>query len=175
MEHLDELNRRVKLLDGRTYLAGGGIYLPKLPGRSLEGLFLPKGLLVSEIISPKKIAYAYAQDREVQKIRINDRVRIRVPDALEDHYGRVTAIDAVPAKLRNSALLQQFGGPVPVYIDEKKAGEYTSVLPLYRIVISFDEQPELQIGRTLKVEIIHEERLYDSLKRYLISVFRKEF
>ena len=175
LEHLDELNRRVKLLDGRTYLAGGGIYLPKLPGRSLEGLFLPKGLLVSEIISPKKIAYAYAQDREVQKIRINDRVRIRVPDVLEDHYGRVTAIDAVPAKLRNSALLQQFGGPVPVYIDEKKAGEYTSVLPLYRIVISFDEQPELQIGRTLKVEIIHEERLYDSLKRYLISVFRKEF
>lgn len=175
LENLDELNRRIKLLDSKVTVPGGGIYLPRIPGRSRKGLFLPKGAIVSEIISPQKIVYAYAQDREVQKIRIDDRVRIRVSDALEEHYGRVVEIDTVPAKLRNSPLLQQFGGPVPVYIDEKKAGEYTSVLPLYRIVIHFDEQPALQMGRTLKVEVIHEERLYDSMKRYLISVFRKEF
>ncbi len=152
-----------------------GIFIPKLPGKVSAGMFLPKGALVAEIISGGKMVYAYTNDRDVPKLKIGERVRIRVYDSLNDYYGTISAINAVPAKLKNSALLQQFGGPIPVYIDEHKAGEYISVLSLYRIEIQFDHQPDIQTGRTLMVEVIHSERLYDTLKQYILSVIRKEF
>ncbi len=152
-----------------------GIFIPRLPGRVSAGMFLPKGALVAEIVSEEKMVYAYADDRDVPKLKIGERVRLRVHDSLTDYYGTISAVNAVPAKLKNSPLLQQFGGPIPVYIDEHRAGEYTSVLPLYRIEIQFDHQPEIQTGRTLMVEVIHTERLYDTLKQYILSVIRKEF
>lgn len=171
--NLDELRRRREFLSLDS--PGNGIFIPKLRGQVSAGMYLPKGALIGEIVSRPKMVYAYATDRDVPKLRVGERVRIRVRDLMEDFYGRIVAINPVPAKLRNSPLLQQFGGPVPVYIDERKAGEYTFVLALYRIEIRFDRPPVIQTGRNVKIEVIHEERLYDTLRQYVISVFRKEF
>ncbi len=168
-----ELNRRKAWLNAMT--PQDGTFIPKLPGKISAGMFLPKGALVAEVISGEKMVYAYADDRDVPKLKAGEQVRIRLKDSLKDYSGTISTVNAVPAKLKNSALLQQFGGPIPVYIDERKAGEYTSVLPLYRIEIRFDEQPDIQVGRTLMVEVIHSERLYDSLKQYILSIIRKEF
>ena len=173
-ESLQELKRRQDALYEKAAMAG--IYLPKTNGPVYKGMFLPKGTLVGEIISTKKMAYAYADDRDIPKLKIGERVRMHTRDSLRDYYGTITDIKAVPEKLRNSPLLQQYGGPLPVYIDEQKPGEYTSVLPLYRIEIQFEEEnPPVQLGRTLQVEVLHTERLYDSLKQYILSFIRKEF
>ena len=93
---------------------------------------------------------------------------------MADIYGQIKEVEKRMEKTEE-ALLQQFGGPIPVYIDEKQVGEYTSVLPLYRVEINFDLPPPIQVGRTLKLEVIHTERLYDTLKQYAISIIRKEF
>lgn len=170
---LKELNRRKGELSAVSPI--DGIFIPKLPGHVSAGMFLPKGALIGEIISREKMIYAYADDRDIPKLKIGERVQIRAHDSLEDHFGTITAINPVPSKLKNSPLLQQFGGPIPVYIDEKQVGEYTSVLPLYRVEINFDLPPPIQVGRTLKLEVIHTERLYDTLKQYAISIIRKEF
>ena len=152
-----------------------GIYQPRLPGSISAGMFLPKGALVGEVVSTEKMVYAYADDRDVSKLKIGDSVRIRVKDSLLDVYGEITTINSVPAKLRNSPLLQQYGGPIPVYVDEQHPGEFTSILPLYRIEITPRDGIPFQTGRNLMVEVIHSERLYDTLKKYTISVIRKEF
>ena len=173
-ESLLELQRRKKDLHEKAPVAG--IYIPRTHGPVYQGMFLPKGTLVGEIATRGKMAYAYADDRDIPKLKIGKRVRMHTKDSLRDYYGTITAIDPVPAKLRNSPLLQQYGGPLPVYIDEKNPGEYTSVLPLYRIEIQFEEEdPSIQLGRTIQVEVIHTERLYDSLKQYILSFIRKEF
>ncbi len=152
-----------------------GIYVPKLKEKVSTGMYIPKGTLIGEIISPETMVYAYVDDREVPKLHVGDRVRIRVADDLKEVYGTITVINSVPAKLTNSPLLQHFGGPIPVYIDEEKPGEYISVQALYRIEIAFDEQPDFQTGRNLHIEVIHSERLYDTLKQFVVSIFRKEF
>ncbi len=173
-ENLMELQRRKADLHEKS--AATGIYIPKTNGPVYSGMFLPKGTLVGEIATQQKMVYAYADDRDIPKLKNGDRVRMHCKDSLRDLYGTITAIDPVPAKLRNSPLLQQYGGPLPVYIDEKNPGEFTSVLPLYRIEIKFEEEnPPIQMGRNLKVEVLHTERLYDSLKQYILSVIRKEF
>lgn len=168
-----ELERR------RLYLMSDaphdGIFIPRMPGKISAGMFLPKGALVGEIISEKKQVYAYADDRDVPKIKAGDVVRIYVRDSLMEYTGKITTVNSVPAKLRNSPLLQQFGGPIPVYMDEKRPGEFISVLPLYRIEIHFDEEIPFQNGRNVFVEIIHAERMYDTLKKYVLSVIRREF
>jgi len=168
-----ELNYRAGYLHEKA--PHDGIYLPRLPGAISAGMFLPKGSVIAEVVSTEKIVYAYADDRDVSKLSIGDRVLLRVRDSLIDHYGLVMGINSVPAKLRNSPLLQQYGGPIPVYVDEHHPGEFTSILPLYRIEIMPEGELPFQTGRNLMVEIIHTERLYDTLSKYTISIFRKEF
>lgn len=173
-ESLMELLRRKT--DLKTDALAEGIYVPRTRGPVYNGMFLPKGTLVGEILSTQKMVYAYADDRDIPKLKIGERVKMHTNDSLVDLYGTITTIDPVPAKLRNSPLLQQYGGPLPVYIDEQNPGEFTSVLPLYRLEIRFDEEnPPVQLGRNLKVEVLHTERLYDSLKQYILSFIRKEF
>ncbi len=160
-----------------------GVFVPRIRDTN-AGMYLPKGKLVAEIVSPQLIVQAYAGDRDIARLTPrkdadgNDvplTVTVKLPDTLKEYSGTIKEVFHVPAKLRNSPLLQHFGGPIPVYLDESKPGEYPSVMALYRIEIAFDEQPELFAGRVVKVTVHHRERLFDRVWQLMVSAFRREF
>lgn len=169
---MDELVRREGNLVCRA--AHSGLFVPRKSDLS-PGAFLSTGLVAGELVSDGKMVYAYANDREVRKLRVGQRAEIILPDRLGAEPGRIAAIAQIPAKLGHSPLLQIFGGSIPVYADEKKPSEYISLQALYRIEIQFDEQPETFAGRSAKVRILHKEMLGGEVLKLLISAFRREF
>lgn len=170
---LEESQRRRAELTVRA--GASGVFVPRGPDLS-AGTFFGRGYPVGELVSESTMVYAYASDRDAGKIAPGQEVVVRVADSLRTFPGKVRSVDAIPARLRNSALLQQFGGPVPVYQNEKSPGEYLSVFALYRIEIEFDGgAPSLFPGRTADVEIRYSERLFDRLFQFLLGAFRREF
>lgn len=169
---MEELIRREKNLVRKASHAG--LFVPRR-NRISPGALLPTGLIAGELVSDGKVVYAYANDREVRKLRVGQRAEIILPDRLGAEPGRIVAIAQIPAKLRNSPLLQNFGGTIPVYSDEKNPGEYTSLQALYRIEIEFDGRPECFAGRSAKVRILHKEMLGGEILKLLLSAFRREF
>ena len=169
---MEELVRREKNLVRKASHAG--LFVPRRSGIS-PGAMLPTGLIAGELVSDGKMVYAYANDREVRKLRAGQRAEIILPDRLGAESGRIVAIAQIPAKLRHSPLLQNFGGTIPVYTDEKNPGEYTSLQALYRIEIEFDGKPECFAGRSVKVRILHKEMLGGEILKLLLSAFRREF
>lgn len=169
---MEELVRREKNLVRKASHAG--LFVPRRSGIS-PGAMLPTGLIAGELVSDGKMVYAYANDREVRKLRAGQRAEIILPDRLGAESGRIVAIAQIPAKLRHSPLLQNFGGTIPVYTDEKNPGEYTSLQALYRIEIEFDGKQECFAGRSVKVRILHKEMLGGEILKLLLSAFRREF
>ena len=169
---LDELQRRREELTVRAGMSG--TFVSKLPDLS-PGAYMPKGLQAGEIVSKKTILHAYAQDRDIGRLKVGNAASVTVQDSLTVWSARITAINRVAARLKNSPLLQHFGGPVPVYIEESRAGHYPSVLALHRIELEFDEASPLDIGRVASVRIHHREQLWNRLKEIVFSIFRREF
>lgn len=169
---MEELIRREKNLVRKA--AHSGLFVPRRSGIS-PGALLPTGTIAGELVSDGKMVYAYATDREVRKLRVGQRAEIVLPDRLGSESGSIVAIAQIPAKLRHSPLLQNFGGTIPVYSDEKSPGEYTSLQALYRIEIRFDTPQEFFAGRSVKVRILHKEVLGGELFKLLVSAFRREF
>lgn len=173
--NLIELLRRRN--DLRHSAGNDGIFVSHLPDLS-AGAFLPKGQTVGEIVSGRRSVYAYATDREVGKLNMGDSATIRVGGELTTYQAKIVSVNPLAARLKNSPLLQHFGGPIPVYIEEGKSESYSSVLPLYRVELTFDstvEAPLLDSGRVVTVRIHHTEQLYPRILRFLLSAFRKEF
>ncbi len=169
---LEEMLRRRGDLTVRA--GSAGIFVPGVPGLS-AGAYLPKGLLIGEVVSKKLMVYAYAVDREIGKLRIGDTAAVRVQDSLTVYPAKIVMVNGTAARLKNSPLLQHFGGPVPVYLEEGKAGAYLSVLPLYRVELEFDGEVALDCGRVVTVSVDHRERLWDRLVQFGLSVFIREF
>lgn len=168
---LDELKRRRDSL--RAEAAFVGTFTPN--NEWSQGAFLPQGLVVGELVAGRKMVHAYATDREVFKLSPGQEVEVLMTDRIGSLPGQITQINPIAAVLRNSPLLQHFGGEVPVYIDEKRSGEYLSVLPLYRVEIALAGEPEIQMGRTVRAKVLHREILAGEIIRYLVSAFRREF
>ncbi len=169
---MEELIRREGNLVRKASHAG--LFVPRRSEISPGALF-PAGMIAGELVSDGKMVHAYANDREVRKLRVGRRAEILFPDRLGVAAGRVAAIAQIPAKLRHSPLLQNFGGAIPVYSDEKNPGEYTSLQALYRIEIEFDDAPECLAGRSVEVRILHREMLGGEILKLLLSAFRREF
>lgn len=170
---LREFRRRKGNLIRRAPAEGN--FVPRRTDIS-KGFFFPPGMVVGELVSDTKMVYAYATDQEVRKLRVNQRVEVIFPDRYGVEEGEIQAIAQIPAKLRNSPLLQNFGGPLPVYRDENSLSpEYNSVMALYRIEVRFDRQPEVMPGRTVRVKVLHKEVLGEELYNLVMSVFRREF
>lgn len=170
---LREFRRRKGNLIRRAPAEGN--FVPRRTDIS-KGFFFPPGMVVGELVSDTKMVYAYATDQEVRKLRANQRVEVIFPDRYGVEEGEIQAIAQIPAKLRNSPLLQNFGGPLPVYRDENSLSpEYNSVMALYRIEVRFDRQPEVMPGRTVRVKVLHKEVLGEELYNLVMSVFRREF
>lgn len=170
---LEEMRRR---RDDLTIRAGmDGIFVPELPSLS-PGFFLRKGQRIGEVVSPGLMLYAYATDREIGKLRTGDEATVRLRDSLTGYPVRITAINRIAARLKNSPLLQHFGGPIPVYLEENTAsGSYSSTQTLYRVELMFQDTPELKAGRVATVKIHHSEQLYTRLRQFLLSILRREF
>ena len=167
---LEELERQQRSL--RAEAQTEGTFVSKLPDLS-AGAFLPKGTLIGEIVSEKKIVYAYADDQQIGDIRVNDRAKLSCGDSLRTFSARVTAIDKVAVQLKSSPVLQTFGGSVPVFFDEKN-NTWLSSGTLYRVTLEPIEMP-LFSGRKVTVKIAQSKQLYRTLKNLILSGFRKEF
>lgn len=170
---LEELERRRGELTVRAEFPGW--FIPKYRDLS-AGLYLNKGQTVGEVVSERLMVQAYATDREIDKLFPGQEVVLTVPDSLACAEGKIRAVNPIPARLRNSPLLQQFGGPIPVYADDRHGrGEYPSVLALYRIEIEFESAAEFASGRTLTATVRHRDRLADRIRTLVLSALRKEF
>ncbi len=168
---LREMKRRRENL--RSCAAFDGTFVPQREFSA--GAYLPAGMIAGELVSGRKMIHAYATDREIFKLKPGQEVEVILTDRLEKLPGKITLVNPVATALRNSALLQHFGGEIPVYIDEKRPGEYLSVLPLYRVEIALDDETGYQSGRNVRVKVLHREVLAGRIYDLLLSVFLREF
>ena len=152
-----------------------GVFIPFRDDLS-TGIWFPAGLRIGELVSAHSAVTAYADDRQVRKIQPGTAVSVYLPDSMKKFSGRISAVDGIPAKLQNSPLLQVFGGPIPVYPDERRVGEFISVNALYRVRIDFDD-PDVRLlqGRTAMALVHHRERLAGKIFSFVLSVLRREF
>ncbi|MBO5688452.1 MAG: hypothetical protein J6S73_00885 [Lentisphaeria bacterium] len=168
-----EMKRRSKMLRGIA--AEDGLFIPVRDDIS-KGSWFPAGLCIGELVSPQLAVTAYADDREVRKLKEGTSVTIYLPDTLKTFRGTVSRLERIPAKLQHSPLLQVFGGPIPVYPDEKQVGGFISVNALYRVEISFDDPEIRQLqGRTAMARVHHRERLAGKIFAFAVSILRREF
>ena len=168
-----EMKRRSKMLRGIS--AEDGLFIPARDDIS-KGIWFPSGLCIGELVSPQLAVTAYADDRQVRKLKEGTAVTIYLPDGMQGLRGKISALDRIPAKLQQSPLLQVYGGPIPVYPDESQAGRFISVNALYRVEIQFDDPAVRQLqGRTVMARIHHRERLAGKIFDFAVSVLRREF
>ena len=165
-----ELQRRKSKLTVKA--EKDGIFVPALPDCS-AGALLIRNLHAGQIVSPETVIYAYANDREIGKIQLNSSGTIRLGDHLTAGKVRVTRIDALASKLESSALLQMFGGPIPVYPSNDKW--FAPTQTLYCVELELLYTQPISAGRVVTVKIEHTEQLYKYIKRFVLSFFLKEF
>ena len=168
-----EMKRRSKMLRGVA--PEDGLFVPAKDDIT-KGIWFPAGMCIGELVSDQLTVTAYADDRQVRKLKEGTAVTIYLPDSMQSLSGRVRALDRIPAKLQHSPLLQVYGGSIPVYPDESQAGGFISVNALYRVDIRFDDPAVRQLqGRTVMARIHHRERLAGKMYDFAVSVLRREF
>lgn len=167
----NEMKRRRSNMAVRAEAAG--IFVPAIKGVS-EGRWLEKGTVLGEIVSKEIAVYAYALDREVNRIQKGDRVMIRLRGELKEYPGRIGSLNPVAVKFRDSTLVQAMGGIVPCY-PNRKTHEFTPVNVLYCITVIPDEPILCRSGRTGQAEVRKTYRMSVELVRSLMHIFYREF
>ena len=165
-----ELERRKNNLSVRA--EKDGIFISSLPDCS-EGSLAVRNQQAGEIVSSRTVIYAYANDREIGKIRMGNTGKIRLADHLTAEKVRVTRIDTLPSRLEGSPLLQIFGGPIPVY--PARDDRFIPAQTLYCVELELPENMSIAAGRIVSVKIDHTEQLYKHISRFVLSFFLKEF
>ena len=150
-----------------------GIFVSRLPTLS-KGAFLPRGMLAGEVVSDRLAVYAYAQDRDIGKLKPGDEATVYPGDSLATYPARIVNVNRIAAQLKDSPLLQHFGGPIPVYPVPGNDHHYSSVLPLYRIELEFTAPADLDSGRIVTVKVRHAEQLGNRLWKLILSAIRRE-
>ena len=170
---LGEMLRRKTLR--RITADGPGHFIPRMFNLS-PGCFLPGGLVLGEIVSGRSVVYAYATENEVKVLKEGQRATISLPDSFRKLSGRIVTIDPIPAKLRNSPLLQMYGGELAVFPDETRPGEFYSVQALYRVEIAPEGEvdPVFFHGRSVRARVHRRDRLVNELWNWLVTAFRRE-
>ena len=150
-----------------------GIFIPSIKEVS-AGRWLEKGTVLGKIISGRNLLHAYAQDKEVNRIRAGDKAVIELRGELKEIRGTVTAVNPVAATFRDSTLVQAFGGIIPCYPNPQHR-EFQPVNVLYCITIQPDEPLPPRIGRTGIAYVEQSYRLCIEIGRQLLHVFFREF
>ncbi|MBO4647022.1 MAG: HlyD family efflux transporter periplasmic adaptor subunit [Lentisphaeria bacterium] len=168
---LEEMNRRRKNMSITAEM--DGLFIPALKQVS-PGRWLDKGTVLGKIISGRNLLYAYAQDKEVNRIKPGDRAVVKLRGELKGIPGTVAAVNPVAVTFRDSTLIQAFGGTVPCY-PRPQTKEFQPVNVLYCVTIQPDDPLPPRIGRTGVAYVEQSYRLYIEIKRQLLHVFFREF
>ena len=150
-----------------------GIFVPAVKSIS-SGRWMEKGMILGEIVSEKSTIYAYALDRELNRIHIDDKVELYLRDDLKTYHGRIAAVNPVAVTFRDSTLVQAMGGLVPCY-PNPKTREFTPVNVLYCITIETDRPLPFRSGIICMAEVKKSYRLSVELVRQLMHIFYREF
>ena len=152
-----------------------GLFVPKIFNLS-PGYFMANGLVIGEIVSGSSIVYAYATEQEVKLLKKGQKVTVKLPDSFSSIKGKVKEIDPIPAKVKNSPLLQMYGGELAVFPDETKPGEFYSAQALYRVEIQPDKEMDAVFlhGRTVRAKVHRRDILANEIWSFLVTAFRRE-
>ncbi len=175
----EEMKRRRGSLD--VVAETDGIFVPSIKDVS-PGRWLEKGTVLGQIVSEKTIVYAYALDREVNRINPGDKVTLKLRGELDGHKGVVEAVNPVAVKFRDSTLVQRLGGTVPCYPPSAQASksaqktmEFTPVNVLYCVTVSTESPLSKLVGRTGTAYVEQTYKLSVEIGRQLLHIFFREF
>jgi hypothetical protein len=169
---LAELDRRIANLT--VTAPADGTFKAERAAELRQGRYLPRGMVIGEIYSGKMVIYAYGSDRDIAELKKGDLARVYAADDLTGYPAVVTSVDQVALPLKNSPLLQIYGGTVPMYQSEEEPGKFHSVQLYCRVELAFEGTCSLAAGRRVRCEIAHTEQLWDILARSVMAVFRRE-
>lgn len=167
---LEELDRRRRTL--KIVSDSDGYFVPSLPDLS-AGAFVRRGTEIGKTVSRKNTVYAYALDHQVGNVYPGQKGTVTFSDSLQEIPCRVVKVSSVAAKLKGSPVLQTFGGPVPAY--QESNTDFSPVQTLYCVELELLRETDLTAGRLVNVKLVHTERLYDNIRKLVVSFFRKEF
>lgn len=175
----EEMERRRGNLD--VIAETDGIFVPSIKDVS-PGRWLEKGTVLGRIVSEKNIVYAYALDREVNRIKTGDKVTLKLRGELEGHKGVVEAVNPVAVKFRESTLVQKLGGPIPCYPSmnsnpntNTKSVEFSPVNVLYCVTVFTEKPLSDHVGRTGTAYVEQTYKLSVEIGRQLLHIFFREF
>lgn len=168
-----EMLRRKSLREIRADV--DGIFVPRLFNLSC-GSYMPNGLVIGEIVSDRKVIFAYATEQEVKQLKKNQKVTVSLPDSSKKVTGTIKEIDPIPARIKNTPLLQMYGGELAAFPDETNPGEFYSTQALYRVEIVPSEKLDEVFfrGRTVRARVHRRDMLINEIWSFLVTAFRRE-
>lgn len=170
---VEELDRRQRQLS--VCAEKSGIFTVKNPLTFQKGRYIPKGMVVGEVVSRGVVIYAYADEHDAGKIRIGNRAEVYAGDQIGSFPATVIRVEKVAVPLNDSPLLQIYGGEIPMYQNGSEPGKFHSVRLFYRIELEFDGTQTPAPGRRVHCKISHREQLYRHLMKSIIGIFHREF
>ena len=150
-----------------------GLFIPAVKQVS-PGRWLDKGAVLGKIISGENQLYAYALDKEVNRIRTGSMATVKLRGELKGIRGTVVEVNPVAVKFRDSTLVRELGGVIPCY-PKPQDREFQPVNVLYRVTIRPQQPLPPRIGRTGIAWVEQTYTLYTELKRQVLHVFFREF
>ena len=168
-----EMMRRKGLREIRAEI--DGTFIPRLFNLSC-GSYMTNGLVIGEIVSDRSVVFAYATEQEVKLLKKDQKVTVSLPDSSKKVSGRIKEIDPIPAKIKNSPLLQMYGGELAAFPDETVPGEFYSSQALYRVEIVPAEKMDEHFfrGRTVRARVHRRDMLANEIWNFLVTAFRRE-
>ena len=168
-----EIRRKQQLLTVRSPLTGTFVPLSR---EMRAGKYLPKNTTAGHVFSAARKVVAYAGDQQLGQLSAGQEVKFYLHGDLSAYPGRIRSVSNVPATLESSALLQPFGGVIPVVEQQNDRLHLRPCQTLYRVEIELTGPVrDLCLGRVAKVCIRKEERLLTMILRIAVSIWRKEF
>ena len=167
-----EMMRRKGLREIRVEI--DGTFIPRLFNLSC-GSYMTNGLVIGEIVSDRSVVFAYATE-QVKLLKKDQKVTVSLPDSSKKVSGRIKEIDPIPAKIKNSPLLQMYGGELAAFPDETVPGEFYSSQALYRVEIVPAEKMDEHFfrGRTVRARVHRRDMLANEIWNFLVTAFRRE-
>jgi putative peptide zinc metalloprotease protein len=165
-----ELQRQHKLL---TVVAPySGIFV--LKNRHLKpGKWLRKGDGIGEIFDPQhQIIEAFVDSNDVEVIQVGDKVTVGLDGEAASYSGIIASVNAVPATMGPSPLLQLFGGPIVCYPSPNNS--FQPVTTHYQVIVRLADDRKLHVGRTGTVWVRKYSSVGGSLIRKAIGILQRE-
>lgn len=147
---MEELSRKIAACSGIA--KKDSLFIPRLTGVS-ENFRFSSGMLLGTLYSGEKVIRVYADDRMIRDIFPGQGAEIELRDVLFGSKGKVISIDLIPGMIRNSVVLQAFGGTIPSKLDENVLFSAVSLESFYMVTILPEGEFDYQPGRYVRVRL----------------------